>query len=391
MFQVKEVGTDPRLISQFLAVPVQLHRDIPQWIRPLDKDIEDVFNPATNKLFRQGEACRWVLLNDGQPVGRIAAFIDKKIVNKNNAQPTGGCGFFECINDQAAANQLFDAARNWLAAREMQAMDGPINFGDRDRWWGLLITGYDHEPNYGCNYNPPYYKQLFETYGFREYYQQYTYGRKVNDPVSDKIWAKAERVAKDPAYRFEHMDLKQIDRYAEDFRTVYNKAWGRHAGVAAMPAAQAKLIMAKLRPVIDPRIVWFGYYNNDPIAFFIMLPELNQVFKHVNGKLDLIGKLKFVWYRRIKGLKKMFGVAFGVVPEFQGKGVEGALVAASARLVQNNPRMSYTDFEMNWIGSFNPKMMHVAEDVGGRVHKVHATYRFLFNPDQEWVPMPSID
>ncbi len=146
--------------KEFLQFPVRLYKDSATWIRPLDSDIEQVFDPKKNKTFRSGEAIRWILKDDAnKTIGRIAAFINRKTVNKANDQPTGGTGFFECINDQNAANMLFDYARDWLEGKGMEAMDGPVNFGERDKWWGLLVDGFNIEPNYNCNYNFPYYQQ----------------------------------------------------------------------------------------------------------------------------------------------------------------------------------------------------------------------------------------
>src|SRR5882724_6046393 len=119
--------------QEFLLLPIQLYKDSAQWIRPLDKDIESVFDPERNKTFRTGECIRWILKNESnEAIGRIAAFYDNKIVNKGNDQPTGCLGFFECINDQRAAFMLFDQCKQWLQSKGMQAMDGPVNFGSRD-------------------------------------------------------------------------------------------------------------------------------------------------------------------------------------------------------------------------------------------------------------------
>jgi GNAT superfamily N-acetyltransferase len=323
-------------------------------------------------------------VNDkGTAVGRIAAFVNQKTVNKDNDQPTGGVGFFECIENKEAAFILFDTAKSWLEEKGMEAMDGPINFGERDKWWGLLVDGYELEPNYNCNYNPPYYQQFFEEYGFQIYFKQFTFGRKVRDPFHPRLYEKAKNAMKKPGYRFEHFRLKEIDKYTEDFRVIYNKAWARHSGVTEMSSLQAKALMKQMKPIIDEKIIWFGYFNDEPIAFYINLPEVNQIFKYVNGKLDLIGKLKFVYHKWAKTCNKMIGLVFGVVPEHQGKGIEGALVIATAEMVQEKyPR--YENLEMNWIGDFNPKMIRVVEQVGGDIVKTHHTYRKLFDETREF-------
>ena len=373
--------------KDFVLVALDIYKKEKNWIRPLDKDINQVFDPEKNKTFETGECTRWLLREEGKTVGRIAAFVNQKTANKDNDQPTGGTGFFECINDQNAANLLFDTAKEWLVAKGMEAMDGPINFGDRDKWWGLLVDGFDIEPNYQCNFQPPYYQTLFETYGFQVYFKQFTFIRNTFDPFHPRIMDKADKLNRDPDYSFEHMRLKELDKYAEHFRLVYNAAWANHDGVAEMDKAQSKALMKQMKPIIDEKIIWFAYHKGDPVAFYINLPEVNQIFKYVNGKLDWIGKLKFVWHKWRKSNKKMLGLVFGVVPAHQGKGLDGALVMATAQMVQKDYRR-YPILEMNWVGDFNRKMILVVKQVGGEIGKTHHTYRYLFDREKPFERMP---
>ncbi|HNR74808.1 MAG TPA: hypothetical protein PKM03_11295, partial [Cyclobacteriaceae bacterium] len=136
-------------------------------------------------------------------------------------------------------------------------------------------------------------------------------------------------------------------------------------------------------------LLWFGYFKNEPIAFFLSLPEVNQIFKYVNGKMNLIGKLKFVWHRMLKTNKKAFGVLFGLVPEHQGKGVDGAIIEEFRKFAHGGG-FAYTEYEMNWIGDFNPKMIRVAEQINAVVVKKHATYRKLFDESKPFKRMPIV-
>jgi hypothetical protein len=378
--------------KEFLMFPVRLYKNDPYWIRPLDSDIEEVFDSKVNKYFRHGSCTRWLLKDDkGETIGRVAAFVNNKTA-KSTDFISGGMGFFECIDNKEAAFKLFDTCKAWLQEKGMEAMDGPINFGERDKWWGLLADGF-MEPNYCMPYNFPYYQNLFEAYGFKVYYEQYTYHRTVEAPLPALYAEKAERIGKDPKYTFEYIRKSNLAKYAEDFRYIYNKAWVKHSGVREMPKAQAMSIMKQMKPVVDEELVWFAYYDKEPVAFFIMIPELNQIIKHLGGKLkgkfDIIAKLKFLYYKWKGVCKKMFGVAFGVIPEFQGKGMEGAIVIAAAKKIQ--PRARYTDFEMNWIGSFNPKMIKICESVGSKVLKTHHTYRKIFDDSKEFKRAPIIE
>jgi hypothetical protein len=368
------------LEKEFIHWPDTLYKGDPNRIKPLDDDIRKVFDPEINKLFRQGEAIRWILKSvDGTTtIGRIAAFIDRK-QSITHEQPTGGLGFFECIDDQEAANTLFDACRSWLEERGMEAMDGPVNFGDRDRWWGLLVDGF-YPPNYCMPYNPPYYQKLFESYGFQNYFNQYTYHRFFFDgDLDEHMQETADRIAKNPSYRMSHLAKGNLDKFAEEFTIVYNKAWVRHTGVTQFKLAHAKALLKSLKPILDERLVWFAYYNDEPIGFFIMIPEMNQVFRYLNGKMDLWGKLKFLWYFKVlKRSRTAVGMIFGIAMEHQRKGVEGAIVCAF-REVALKKNFPYKELELNWIGDFNPTMMRIAEMVGCKIKKTHITYRYLFD------------
>lgn len=380
---------DKKDVKDFLDFPVQIYKNDDQWIRPLDKDIEAVFDRKKNKFFRQGDAIRWVLYKNGAPCARIAAFYNRKSGGKGFEQPTGGIGFFECIDDQSVANLMFDKAREWLSGNGMEAMDGPINFGEKDRWWGLLVNGFT-EPVYCMNYNPPYYRKLFEGYGFKNFYEQYYYNYPVRQTIADKYQEKSQRIARDPAYSAGHLKKSEIEKYAEQFREVYNNSWGKHAGFKPMAKEQAMSIMKTIKPIMDEDIIWFAYYNGKPIAFFIMLPEINQIFKHINnGKLGWIEMIRFAWLRYRGVCRKMFGVVFGVVPEFQGKGVEGYIINEAAKHIQ--PLNRYDNMEMTWIGSFNPKMIHLVESLGTEKTRVAVTYRYMFDQTKEFKPHPIIE
>jgi GNAT superfamily N-acetyltransferase len=386
--QLIEVNS-PQTTQAFIRLPVDLYKNDPNFVRPLDKDIEDVFNPKKNKLLRKGTCIRWILLDDrAQVIGRVAAFVNPQTA-RTFTQPTGGIGFFECINDQQAAFQLFDAAKQWLQAQGMEAMDGPINLGDRDKWWGLLVEEFS-PATYGTNYNFPYYQQLFEAYGFQVYFKQYTYLRKVLDPLEGRYAQRAEEALKNPDYSFRHLEKSKMAQYAEDFRVVYNKAWVKHQGVKEMSSAQAQNIMLKMKPVMDEKILWFAYYKTEPVGFFIAIPELNQLFRYVNGKLDLWGKIKFLYYKWRGKVNRATGIAFGITPEHQRKGVEAAMILAAGNQVYFANKTPYDDFVMNWIGDFNPKMMRVCEQIGAKIYKTHHTYRKLFDETQEFKRAPII-
>jgi hypothetical protein len=368
---------DQKGARAFIEVNVAINKGNPDYIRPLDKDINDVFDEKKNKTFRYGAVKRWLLQDgSGKNIGRIAAFTNKRYKNKGDEVPVGGIGFFECINNQEAANLLFDTAKKWLREQGMEAMDGPINFGERDRWWGLVVEGFQ-PPMYGMTYNPPYYKELFENYGFQPFYHQLCFGRKPKEPLTEKAKERHAMYEGNPEFSVRTIKKSQLDKYAADFTTVYNAAWAGHGGMKQLRKEQVVQMFRKMKPVMDEKIIWFAYKNEEPIALFVNLPDLNQWFKHLNGKFDLLHKLKFLWVQRTVKCTRFMGLVFGVVPEFQGKGIDSFIVGEAYKGVVNYP---YEEYEMQWIGDFNPKMINVALGIGDvRQSRKLTTYRYLFD------------
>jgi hypothetical protein len=371
--------------KDFLSLPERIYKDDLNWIRPLDNDIESVFDEKKNKFFRHGRCMRFLLKDSNDKViGRIAAFINER-TSKKESQPTGGIGFFECINDKQSAHFMFDYCQEWLKQRGMEAMDGPVNFGERDSWWGLITDGFT-PPQYKMNYNPPYYIDLFESYGFKTYFEQWCYSRNPKIRPQEKFLKRHDDVAANKDFRAEHLRKKNLDKYAEDFRTIYNKAWAKHGVGKELDSKQVKMFFKKMKPVIDEKIIWYVYYKHEPVAFWVNLPDINQLFRRFNGKFGWWQKLQFFILLKRKVIKKFIGLVFGVVPEFQGQGIESFLIVEGANLIQNEEL--YDEFEMQWIGDFNPKMISVAESLGPERTRVLKTYRYLFDRTKEFKRHP---
>ena len=390
---VEVVASDKALEREFIELPKRLYKDSENWVCPFDSSIKAVFDPKQNKLFADGEAIRWVAYNaEGECVGRIAAFYDKTHAS-GYEQPTGGCGFFEAINSQELANMLFDAAREWLAERGMEAMDGPINFGSRDAWWGLLVEGYEYQPLFENPYNFPYYKELFENYGFQNYFNQNTYLWTIDDDdVNEVVHERVKRLMQTPGYSFASIGGEDLYSVVEKFRNIYNKAWALFTGVQPMTEQEARQMADTMRPIIDRNLIWFAYFNDEPIGFFIMVPDLNRIIGKYNGKFGLINKLRMMWDLKVrKRSDRIFAIVFGITPEFQGKGVESGLMKAMLDGYIRTKKNDYKTVEFAWIGDFNPVMNRMVERyICARRHKVHTTYRYLFDRTKEFTRCPRV-
>ncbi len=369
--------TQPQHITAFLNCVDEIYKDISAYKRPLNKDVERIFDKKKNKAFRNGHVTRWILQDKGgKTVGRVAAFINDK--HASQFPGVGGMGFFECIPDQEAAFLLMDTAKSWLENEGMESMDGPINFGERDEFWGLTIKNFEQPPYYKQNLTPPYYYEYFKAYGFEIFFKQYVYHRKITDPLQEKYEERAQNLAADPKYTWRCIEKSKLDQYTEDFRTIYNRAWGKRDGdtFKGMSSSQAKSIMKAIKPILDERLLYYAYYEDRPIGFYISLPEVNQIFGKFKGKFGLLQKLLFLWHLKTGTIKTCFGTAFGVDPDFQGKGVEGLLFKGAHQTLEHT---QYKDVIITWLGDFNQKMIHVIEGLGAKRIQEMATMRYHFD------------
>lgn len=383
--QIVEVN-DPVSARAFHQVAHLIYKGDSNWIAPLEMMIDSAFDPAKNAFLKHGEGTRWLLKSgDGELLGRIGAFIDR---NKCDSfkQPTGGIGYFECIDNQEAAFLLFETAKTWLEARGMAAMDGPINFGENLINWGLLVKGYMPQ-GFGMPYNKPYYINLFESYGFKIYFEQYSYHLDRTVPFPERFWKIAEWVANKPHFRFAHAKFDRMEQHIKEFSHIYQQAWAHHDNHQEVDPDDIRGMMKIAKLIADEKFIWFAYHDEEPVLFFGMIPDWNQLLAKINGKLNWWSMLKLFWHLKRKTITRTRILVMGVVPRFQGSGLESAVFWHLDKIMKEKPWI--TEVELSWVGDFNPKMVAMYRSVGGVHAKTHYTMRYLFdrNATFERAPM----
>jgi len=380
--QIIEVITE-QVRKEFINFPKGLYRGDAFWICQLDSGIESVFSSRKNHTFKHGKAIRWILKDENDiTIGRIAAFIDC-IRSAANNQPTGGIGFFEVIENREAAFILFNTAREWLSGCGMEAMDGPINFGENDNNWGLLVEGFMQQ-GFGMPYHKKYYRAFFEEYGFKNYFEEYSYHRDIRGADNkilrfpERIMKIAEWLSKRPGYSFHHFDFRNKEKFITDIVAIYNSTWSVFKeDFIPLDPAFLKESLEKAKVIVDEELIWFAYFNDKPIAFFILFPDLNQILKHFNGKLHLWNLIRFAYFMVTHKMTRMRAVVGGVHPTYQNSGVESAIFRQLYEVFKKKPW--YKELELSWVGDFNPKMIAIYEALGAKKAKTHVTYRYFIN------------
>jgi GNAT superfamily N-acetyltransferase len=358
-----EVNSD-RTIRRFHQVPFHIYREDPHWIPHLEHDIEAIFTPGKNPDCHSDNHQRWVVERNGEAIGRVAAFFKK-------GASEGGIGFFESIPEYPVAQLLLDTATAWLKEKGFEKAQAPVNFGERDKYWGLLVTK-GKEPSYQENYNPFYYKDYLETYGFVKVIEQTT---SETDPVKfnyEKFSSMARRVTENPEFEIRHFEKSKMDQYAADFVSIYNEAWEQHEHFQPLTVKKIKKMFKSMKPILREDLIWFTYANQKPVAFYVSIIDVNQWFKKVNGKLNWWGKLKFLWAKWTVPITRIRGIVFGVVPDYQGRGLYSGMIMKIFEVFQTDPHLKST--ELAWIGDFNPRMHALFESLGANPTKIHYTY-----------------
>ncbi|MFZ9756168.1 MAG: GNAT family N-acetyltransferase [Bacteroidia bacterium] len=368
--ELKIVNSE-REVAQFHAVMDRVYAHDADFIYPLIKDVEEVFHAKSNPVAHAEGTCqRWVLLINGVPSGRIAAFYRDKKVEDGAVIRRGGIGFFECVHQDSAAEVLFQAAENWLFDQQVASIDAPINFGDRDSFWGLLISAKTY-PSNRESYNPSYYQACFESRQYAVSIEQTTYeitNATFNFPRFSTI---AQRVMGNPEYRFEFFKYSELEAYAGYFAEVYNQGWAHHEDFKPIQASDVYKRLKSIKPAMPERLAIFAFAGSRPIGFFVSILEVNQVFKSFKGRMSAWNGLKFLWQ---KGrIDKAKGIVFGIIPEYQNKGIETGMIMRCYEAVQHLPQLK--SMELAWIGDFNPKMLSMLQSLGAELTKVHHTYR----------------
>jgi hypothetical protein len=374
---------------EFIDFPKRLYKNDPFWVCQLDSALESVFDRAKNFTFKHGEAARWVLKDDkGHIIGRVAAFIDNVRSAANN-QPTGGLGYFEVIESREAAFLLFDTAREWLANLGMEAMDGPVNFGENDNNWGLLVEGFIQQ-GFGMPYHKKYYRAYFEEYGFKNYFEQYSYHREIRNSnkeivmFPERIMKIAEWLSKRPGYSFRHFEFRNKDKYVNDIVEIYNSTWSVFKeDFTPLDPAFLEESLKKAKYVVDEDLIWFAYFNDRPIAFFILFPDLNQILKHFNGNINPFNLLRFLYFRATHKMTRMRAIVGGVHPSYQNSGVESAIFLQLYSEFKKKPW--FKELELSWVGDYNPKMIAIYEALGAKKAKTHITYRYFINKNLPFI------
>ncbi|OGP72050.1 MAG: hypothetical protein A2W09_00425 [Deltaproteobacteria bacterium RBG_16_50_11] len=363
---VEEVRNRKDLMA-FIRFPWKIYRGNRYWVPPLIKDLLSKFSPS-HPFRSHSEMILFLAYRQGEMVGRIAGIIDHHYIEFQQ-EKVGFFGFFESVDDMEVTDALLSRVKGWLHGHGMEKMAGPMNPSTNDEC-GLLVDGFDASPCLMMPYTLPYYPALLERSGLKKAMDLYAYLLEESTFLLDRLDRITKRVMKrEPELRVRPIDLRHMDEELKIIKEIYNQAWSKNWGFVPLTETEIDDLAKNLKPLIVPDIVLFAYFGEEPVGFSVSLPDYNEVLKRLNGKLGLLGVLKFLYYsRKIKTVRIML---LGVKPAFQKRGIEGLLYIETFK---RGTGKGYPRGECSWILENNLLMQHGIEAMGGKRYKTYRVY-----------------
>lgn len=359
-----------RDLNRFIKLPWRLYRNEERWIAPLVSERRRHLDRRRNPFFEHAEAEYFLAWRDGQPVGRISAHVDRRL-NEFQKNEWGLFGFFECEDDPEAAASLLDAAAAWLRERGRDRMVGPMDFTTNHEC-GLLVDGFDRDPQILEFWHHPYYQRLLEGQDLQKAMDLYKWELRIGDrdKVLPILFELAEKVEEDPEIVVRHMRKRDFENEVRRFMEVYNEAWQKNWGFVPLTDAELKHYAKELKPVLDENWALIAERpDGEVMGAALTLPDYNQVLKHLNGRLLPFGWLTAL--RKRKHIDRVRVFALGVKKAHRHTGIAAAFYIEHFRMAGITPQ---TWGETGWILETNKAMNRGMEAMGGRIVKTYRVY-----------------
>jgi len=367
-FEIHPVQTKKEF-RNFIKLPWKIYKGNEYWVPPLISEEKKLLNKDLNPFFQHSEAEYFLAFKDGQIIGRIAAIVNYNHNDFHN-EKTGFFGFFECIDEQEVANLLFSAAADWLRSKNMKIMRGPMNPSTNETI-GFLVDAFDSSPQIMMTYNPPYYLDLSEKYGFKKSMDLYAYWMDSAQPLPEKLLRVAERVRKKAQLSFRSINMKNYWDEVKLIHEIYNTAWSYNWGFIPMSKEEFHHLAKDLKTTVETELAFIAEFDGKPVGFCLTLPDFNQALKKINGRLFPFGLLKLLYYS--KKIDQIRVITMGVVKEYQKRGIDSLFYLETYR---RGVAKGYKGAEFSWVLENNTMMKRAAEMMGGKIYKTYRIYDY---------------
>jgi GNAT superfamily N-acetyltransferase len=356
----------------FIKFQWKIYRGNPYWVPPLLMDRKKLIDRKRNPFYKHATMELFLAERGGEVVGRIGAIVNDNHIREHNEQ-IGFFGFFECINDQAVANALFDSANGWLKSKGVVAVRGPASPSVNDEY-GLLIDGFDKSPAILMTYNPSYYQKLVEGYGFTKAKDLYAYYIHKDKVFNEKFTRISQVVERREGLVIRPLNMKDFTNELKIVKDLYNRGWVRNWGEVPMTDEEFESVAKDLKPIVDPHIVIFAESKGKPVGFGVTLPDLNIVLKKNKRGYLIPALIRLLLFKKQINFARI--VILGVLPEYANSGIGAALFYETGRRCVER---GLFHGEASWVVEDNVMMNRGAELMQGERWKTYRVYQLALS------------
>lgn len=360
--------------KQFIKLPRKIYEGDKAYVPTFDFEALRTIRGKNSTLKESGPFEHILAYKDGKVVGRATVGINKDI-NEAKGIKEGYIALFESFNDKDVSNKIFDYCINWLKEKGMNRVLGPLSLPNGEDYRGVLIENFDDPTMVMNTYNKPYYRELYEEYGFKKYWDCYAYKYEINEGIKDKYEKLVPYAKKKYKFRVDKLDKNNIDKEVGDIKKIIDKAMPKEWMEFIPPTeAQLDVIKKQLVPILDEELVYIARSSNgEPIGFNVALPDYNEPLKLVDGRLFPLGGVKFLLGQKKISRMRLFDMF--VVPEFRKKGVAGAIYYECFKACE---KKGYEYIEGSTIWEYNVPMMRDVLKAGAKQYKTYRIFEMNF-------------
>lgn len=364
--------TDERTLRRFIRVPFAVHENDAVWTPPLLMERKQAFSPKDNEFIRRAEVRFWLARRDGRDVGRISAQIDP-LAPRSGDDPVGHFGCLSAADDPDVFAALLGTAEGFLKSRGMGRVCGPFTLSINEET-GLLVDGFDRPPMLLMGHDHPYAARRLEALGYRKEKDVYAYLLDAQAPLSRPACA---MLGRPPAasVRMRHLDFSDYSGEIRRMVEIYNDAWSGNWGFVPITEREADEMAARMRMLLDERLVWFAEIGGKAVAFIVLLPNVNEAIQDLAGRLFPFGWAKLLWRLKVAGVRSarvpLMGVRQSLAGTMIGSTIPLQLIGA---LLPVNADFRFRWIELSWILEDNLRMRHILERLGAIAYKTYRVY-----------------
>lgn len=359
--------------TTFIRFPHTLYRNDPLWVAPLERGQRAFLDARRNPFHEVARVELFLARRQGEIVGRIAAVVDPRFQERHDVR-CGQFGLFECVDDDATAAALFDAASGWAAGKGMSRILGPLSFSTNHEC-GLLVNGFDRPPTMLMPHNPAYYQDLFTRCGFTKAKDLLSW--RVPMPADGEppavVRRAAERALNAPGVVVRPLDPHRFGADMAAIKDIYNDSWSENYASVPMTDREFDHLIRQMKPFMRPELVQIAEVHGRPAAFTLVMPDTNQALAAARGRLTTYGlPLGLLRIRQAaRRIDRIRAIATGIRKEHRARGLAAALLTQAQRTAF---RLGYTETELSWMLEDNRDANRSTKALGGIHFRTHRLY-----------------